>query len=62
MAIHTNNPIPRPRHGRAPGTTTTEFALSVRLARLERLAKRDAHVEAGLRSLKRALGLDETVL
>jgi len=59
MAIHTNNPIPRPRHGRAPGTTTTELALSVRLARLERLAKRDAHVEASLRPLRRALGLGE---
>jgi hypothetical protein len=50
--------IPRPRR-RAPGTTASAFALSVRLARLERLAKRDAHIEASLRTLRRALGIAE---
>ena len=33
--------------------------LSVRLRRLERLAGRDKQVAAGLRSLRRALGIEE---
>jgi hypothetical protein len=50
--------IPRPRHGRAPGTSASEFALSVRLARLERLASRDRQIELGLKALRRALDLE----
>jgi hypothetical protein len=58
MPAHPDIGIPRPRR-RAAGTTASAFALSVRLARLERLAKRDAHIEASLRTLRRALGIAE---
>jgi hypothetical protein len=39
--------------------TTTTFALSTRLARLDRLARHDRHIEASLRTLRRALGIVE---
>jgi hypothetical protein len=58
MATHR---IPRFRKFRAPGTTATEFALSVRIARFERRARHERHVEASLKTLRRALGIEEPV-
>jgi hypothetical protein len=61
MATSPHSDFPRVRRPRATGSSASEFAFSVRIARFERLARHDRYVEPSLRTLRRALGLEEAV-